>query len=198
MNKNPNTPEFFNKLFNGTFDLCGVSRPYIYEAESRKAAYKELIKMPFFNFSGKILDVGCGMGGVLSLISKDEPIEKFGIDFSAVGIKKCIQRMDGCFCIGDIHNIPYEDNFFDRVICIQTLEHIDNVEQVVSEIWRVLKVNGMALITVPYKPHGRDTLRLHINRFSTKNLSKLFELKYSIKSIYVINNAIRLIVSKNK
>lgn len=49
----------------------------------------------------------------------------------------------------DLHNIPLEDNYYDFFICNHVLEHVEDVEKVLSEIIRVLKPGGKAILQVP-------------------------------------------------
>lgn len=55
----------------------------------------------------------------------------------------------GIRCRVDITNIPYKDDFFDVIICNHVLEHIADEERALTEISRVLKAEGTAIITVP-------------------------------------------------
>lgn len=50
----------------------------------------------------------------------------------------------------DIHAIPFNDNSFDAVLCNHVLEHVDNDIQAMSEINRVLKPGGFAVLQVPF------------------------------------------------
>ncbi len=52
----------------------------------------------------------------------------------------------------DIHNIPFDDNTFDVVLCNHVLEHVNDDIQCISELYRVLKPNGWAIIQVPSNP----------------------------------------------
>jgi len=49
----------------------------------------------------------------------------------------------------DIRDMPFEDNSFDVIMCNHVLEHIDNEEKATSEIYRVLKKGGWAILQVP-------------------------------------------------
>lgn len=51
----------------------------------------------------------------------------------------------------DITNLEIETNTLDLVICYHILEHIDNDLQAMSELYRVLKNNGKAIIQTPFK-----------------------------------------------
>jgi predicted SAM-dependent methyltransferase len=52
--------------------------------------------------------------------------------------------------IGDIHKLPFDDNSIDSIICLFVLEHVKNPCKAVSEIHRVLKPGGLALVGVPF------------------------------------------------
>lgn len=51
----------------------------------------------------------------------------------------------------DITSISVEDNLFDFIICYHILEHIENDKKAMSELYRVLKPNGILLIQTPFK-----------------------------------------------
>ena len=50
----------------------------------------------------------------------------------------------------DIHEIPFEDNSFDVVFCNHVLEHVNDDRKAVSEIKRVLKPGGWAILQIPF------------------------------------------------
>ncbi|MDZ4716416.1 MAG: class I SAM-dependent methyltransferase [Cytophagales bacterium] len=50
----------------------------------------------------------------------------------------------------DIHRMPFGDNSFDAVLCNHVLEHVENDIQALSEIRRVLKPGGWAILQVPF------------------------------------------------
>jgi 2-polyprenyl-6-hydroxyphenyl methylase/3-demethylubiquinone-9 3-methyltransferase len=102
------------------------------------------------NWQGlKALDVGCG-GGFSCEFMAARGVLVSGIDQSA----KCIQaaqkhaessgfKIDYRQAVAE--NIPYGDATFDAVVCVDVLEHVENVEQVIAEVYRVLKPNGLFL-----------------------------------------------------
>ena len=61
-----------------------------------------------------------------------------------------IQALPTIDCVADAHTLPIADNSVDRVICLNTLEHVANPEKVIKEIYRVLKPGGATSIVVPF------------------------------------------------
>lgn len=52
--------------------------------------------------------------------------------------------------VGDIHNLPFEDNSIDSILCISVLEHVEEPSKAVKEIYRSLKPGGYCFIQVPF------------------------------------------------
>ena len=96
----------------------------------------------------RILEVGCGTGANIWYLTR-EGFKVFGIDRSDVAINIAKKRMkdeklNANLQVGDIVNLPFEDNFFDVVIDIECLycNTNENANRIYSEIQRVIKPNG--------------------------------------------------------
>jgi len=104
---------------------------------------------------GKILDLGCGSG---RNIVKNPNIEYYGVDFSEKMLKYAEKtanenKIDAVFFKADIgkEKLPFASNFFDAAIFISALHCIEgekNRLRALKELYRVLKKNGEAMITV--------------------------------------------------
>lgn len=109
----------------------------------------------------KVLDIGCGTGRNL-LYSK---VKLTGIDISEEQIKMCKNFLEENtknnsnnsnnnipnFLVGDMCDLPFEDNSFDAIICIATFHHLSNEERrnkALEEMKRVLSKNGKILLSV--------------------------------------------------
>jgi len=119
-----------------------------------------------------VLDAGCGSGRFLSLLS---PFVKeiHGIDISeeALKIAKTIKATNVKIEKGSILKIPYKNGVFDKVICIDVIEHIKNDEKALKEIKRVLKSNGEGVI---YFVAGKLNPKIgHVYTYSVKEIQKL-------------------------
>lgn len=99
----------------------------------------------------KILDVGCHGGRFTYEISKLFPQALiYGIDISFAAIefaRKKYQKFH--FIVAKAENLPFADNTFDLVTCLEVLEHVQNPQLVIRGIYRVLKPNGTLVVLVP-------------------------------------------------
>ncbi len=97
----------------------------------------------------KILDVGCG-GGILA-----EALVRAG--FEVTGVDPALESLDTArahaaasglsveYVAGVAEDLPFSGASFDHVACCDVLEHVDDLDRVVSEIARVLKPGGLFL-----------------------------------------------------
>ena len=95
--------------------------------------------------------------------------------------------------IGDVHNIPSKNDAFDTVIATELLEHVKHPDKVVSEIHRILKKNGVCILSTrfayEYHPGPKDYYR-----FTQDSLGLLFK-DFSDVKIIPHGNRIQLIWS---
>jgi len=114
---------------------------------------EERIKYLFQNFQEyfgqKILDVGCDTA-ILKRFIKDKDIEYTGVDITG----EPDIRLD----LEKIEQLPFDESYFDCVICTDVLEHIENFHLIFSELIRVSKryvviswPNCWAFVRVPMR-----------------------------------------------
>jgi len=97
----------------------------------------------------KLLDVGCG-DGTVGYFSKNNYKFIYGIDVSETALKIAEQRsiITKKININD-ETFPFEDNYFDAVICLDVIEHVFEPVDLIKEISRVLKKEGILVISTP-------------------------------------------------
>lgn len=97
-----------------------------------------------------ILDMGCGSGFLASLIKKLNPeIIVHGFDVSGSALAKA-EHLDSKFLLDlDKQDVPLPDENYDVIVCSEVLEHIYDVDHALGQMRRLLKKNGLGIITVP-------------------------------------------------
>lgn len=103
------------------------------------------------NVSGKVLDVGCGVGDFCEAINFYRPdLEVYGIDISKKAINVARVRVKKAkFGISDAQDLPFKNESFDAVLCFDLIEHVRYPEKVIEEIYRVLKPKGIFQSHIP-------------------------------------------------
>ena len=87
---------------------------------------------------------------------------------------------------GDICNMPFDDNFFDLILCNHVLEHIEDDNKAMNELYRVLNKNGTAILQVPidlkkqitYEDINIKTEKERIEKFGQYDHVRIYGLDY--------------------
>ena len=176
---------------------------------SRKGLLKYIRKeAPFLK--GRLLDFGCGGKPWESLFQVDEYI---GVDVEQSGHDHHDSVIDVFY---DGHTLPFDDNSFDSVFSSETLEHLFNIAEMLTELNRVLKPDGQLLITVPFalneheqpydfarytsfglsdmlQKHGFEIIRLHKTSTYFETVCQFFNT-FWIDSVFPKNKLIRILL----
>ena len=98
----------------------------------------------------KVLDLGCGVGQFYEFL-KDKDIEYRGVDISENLIEIAQKKYkQASFQVADALNLPFPDNYFDKVYAIALLHNIPSGEfreKLIKEVKRVLKKDGILILT---------------------------------------------------
>ncbi|MHA1370827.1 MAG: class I SAM-dependent methyltransferase [Promethearchaeota archaeon] len=103
----------------------------------------------------KILDVGCGIAIILQKLGPEA--NHYGIDISRLLLKLArINAPWAHFKRANVKKIPFEDNFFDFVICNDILEHCFYPDKALAEIHRVAKPSpNRVILSIPNEFNSR-------------------------------------------
>lgn len=97
----------------------------------------------------KILDIGCGDGSLLARL-KNTQHELYGVDVAKEQLE--IARENGLeaeYLNLDDNPLPFENDFFDIIICSEVIEHVLLPDNILKEAFRTLKGKGQFILTTP-------------------------------------------------
>jgi len=101
----------------------------------------------------RVLDVGCGDGALLEILTRDRNVDGRGIELSQAGVNGCVAK--GLSVVqgdADTDLINYPDNAFDYVVLSQTLQATRHPRQVLE---RMLRIGQRAIVSFPNFGHWR-------------------------------------------
>lgn len=144
-----------------------------------QARYQQVLNLVPKDKISSILDIGCGDGVLLSLISKKTEAQLTGVDLDIDSLKIAKTRLNATFIKSSATTLPFKPSSFDLVIASEIIEHLKKPEKMLIEIKKVLKPNGRVIITTPVKLFPKPEDPLHIREFTTADLNKLLKKYFS-------------------
>jgi ubiquinone/menaquinone biosynthesis C-methylase UbiE len=139
---------------------------------------KDLSNYYNLNNESKILDVGCAKGFMLYDFYKlNTNLDLYGIDISKYAIDNSVPEIKHKLQVANATKLPYEDNFFDLVIAINTIHNLDKdkCEIALKEISRVSKKN--AFITVDAFNNEDEKKRMYAWNLTAKTIMSIKDWK---------------------
>ena len=163
---------------------------YVPWIDDAMISYEHLHRYRFakeFVRNKKVLDLACGEG-YGSFILAEDAMEVIGIDIDGTTIRHAhvkYNRENLKYLRGSITDVPIKKGkIFDVIVCFEALEHIEGHERLISEAKRLIKDDGIFIISTPNKYLYSDVTKYQ-NPFHLKELY-LDELK-SLLSKYFKN-----------
>lgn len=142
------------------------------------------------NIHGRILDVGCGTGGVLNDL-RNRPNTTVGCDYSSEALDYCRSRglSDLVKCSGT--HLSFRDNSLSLLMSIDVIEHVDEEDECIAEMVRVCKSGGYILVHVPSFEilwTDKDDVNHHRRRYRKKQLENLLQRHgMHVETLFYIN-----------
>ncbi|HEB13351.1 MAG TPA: methyltransferase domain-containing protein, partial [candidate division CPR3 bacterium] len=93
----------------------------------------------------RVLEIGCNRGRLLKKLQKQN-IDAIGIDVNEKAVQKKV--VDEVYLM-DAENLEFEDESFDKIYSVHTIEHIPNLKKAIGEMDRVLKPGGRIVLIYP-------------------------------------------------
>jgi SAM-dependent methyltransferase len=138
----------------------------------RKGLYKH-IKRYAGQLHGNLLDFGCGSKPYKNLFAVNSYL---GVDFENEGHPHDKEQVDVFY---DGKRLPFDNDHFDSILCSEVFEHIFNIDEVITELYRVLKPGGKMLVTVPFV-WSEHELPFDYGRYSRFGIRYLLEKNHFV------------------
>ena len=151
------------------------------EYKSRIRRVIEIIK-EYMPCAENMLDVGCGDGRFCYEAKEIE--NRVGIDISNKAITWArLLNPDCTFYSEPISSLIHFHEYFDTVVCIETLEHIpiEDIQGFLVQIRQCIKPGGLAIFTIPSTYHPVE--KKHYQHFSVETISQALAPNFEIKKI---------------
>ncbi len=121
----------------------------------------------------KVIDIGSGEGFFADFLHRENIGSLILDDHNLTSLKRSIKKHDDLGCMSDICNLPFSSESFDLVCALDVIEHIEDDNRALDEVFRVVKKGGYFLMTVPaykflYGEH--DEFAGHIRRYTLKDV----------------------------
>jgi len=141
-----------------------LRRRYDLTAHMYDQRYREIQKGKYetvlanIHRTGRILDLGCGTGMLLTSLEKRARFT-VGVDMSAEMLGEAKKRATkAALVLADADHLPFADGSFDAVVSVTLLQNMPNPEGTVRELARVIRPNGKAIITSLKRKHSPEQL----------------------------------------
>jgi 2-polyprenyl-3-methyl-5-hydroxy-6-metoxy-1,4-benzoquinol methylase len=99
-----------------------------------------------------VLDAGCGVGYGIEILASAGAAGVTGVDIDPAAVEEAQRRFGeraDAIAQGDLHDLQLDDDSFDVVVCFETIEHLENGERALAEFRRVLRPDGLLLVSSP-------------------------------------------------
>jgi SAM-dependent methyltransferase len=137
-----------------------------------------------------VVDAACGSGYGTELIA-DKAAQVIGLDISDHALHYAIRHHKRTNIEYRQANfdlpIPLPSLTFDAIVCFETIEHVSNPDQLVSELHRILKPDGLLILSSPDRAvserlHHRN--KFHVHELSRLELTTLIGKRFTIDELY--------------
>lgn len=151
--------------------------------------YQEALKL--VNANDIVLDIACGNGFGSSLLANATSGKVIGGDISEEAIafsKQKFQKSNLEFAILDGTRLPFADNYFDKIVSFETIEHTVHYQKMINEFNRILKKDGLLILSTPNiiinSPSGKVTNPYHTQEFTFTELELIIKTEFEEFKIY--------------
>lgn len=130
-----------------------------------------------YSVDRKVLDAACGAGYGAYMLSKNAS-EVVGMDRSAEAISYATETYKAGnvkFITGDVTSMPFDADSFDLITAFEIFEHVENPQNMLKEMSRVLRKDGILLISTPNAEYEKSTVKneFHVKEYDLEEFQEI-------------------------
>lgn len=186
----PQLPNLKNKIFDSTMRkgskfksiiktiICQevFLRNYLLVDGFIKREVGKLVKK-FLIHNTVFLDIGCGDLSLVRFLPRNLWYNAIDISLSEFHLKRVLNRRERInVALASATSIPLDSNSISLAVSTEVLEHIQDIDKALSEIYRILKPGGIFIISIPnnycYKYQKKGPHPEHINNWTFKQFKE--------------------------
>jgi 2-polyprenyl-3-methyl-5-hydroxy-6-metoxy-1,4-benzoquinol methylase len=132
-----------------------------------------------------VLDAGCGTGYGARILAAAGAASVTGVDVSAEAVE-ATKETPGLDAVvqADLRDLPFDDDSFDLVVCWEVIEHIEEGARAIAEFRRVLRPDGILLVSSPNPdvyPSGNEH---HVHEYRPRELAAMLAERFANLASY--------------
>jgi len=138
--------------------------------------------------SGKeVLDAGCGVGYGVEILAAGGATSVTAVDIDPTAVAEANSRFGEHakeIVEGDLMQLPFADDSFDLVVCFETIEHVQDGRQALGELRRVLRPDGVLVVSSPNPEVYLGDNEYHVHEFQPKELAEAVGAHFANVALY--------------
>lgn len=143
------------------------------------------------NSTDIVLDIACGTGFGTNIIAGKTNGKVIGADIAQEAVDESSKRWNKPnleFRVLDGTQMPFPDNYFDKIVSFETIEHTSKYREMAAEFSRVLKPNGLLILSTPNRqvssPDGIIVNPYHVQEFTCDELREILKASFPEVELY--------------
>lgn len=120
-----------------------------------------------------VLDAACGVGYGIEILAAAGAKSVTGVDLDPEAIAAAKSRFgkDAADLVeADLGELPFADDSFDAVVCFETIEHVEEPKRALAELRRVLRADGLLIVSSPNPDSYVGGNEHHVHEFRPEEL----------------------------
>lgn len=129
----------------------------------------------------KVLDLGCGDGVLAHRLAKVRGCRVTGVDLHPLAISFACSKCDAgnCFEVGSVYEYGNRDDF-DVVTAVDVFEHLAHPDMLLANAARVLKKDGVMVISTPLADAGKPKARFHVKEYAEEEFRAALNDRFQV------------------